>query len=183
MEQTIEQTIGNFFRERRELRQDREAILQVLRNNGYKNTTEESFFDDDVNFFGKPKKYQTRYEFTTPFIDEGNSRYALVPVHMTDEYFGDESEELILVDRAEKKQTVVASSGNRGVHYDGRCKLVPLAMNVTDGKKAIVSYKFILHSDLKNPIKVSEGIWQDYLFRHSENCVTEVDLSKMEEIK
>ncbi len=179
MEQTIEQRIGNFFRERREVKQDRESVLQVLRNAGYKNRMDTSLSEEDVNFFGRQKEYPVRYEFGTPFIDECSPNYALVPVHFVDTFSNNESEELVLVDRAKKKKMTIANAGLRGVHYEGRCKLVPLALSVKDGK-AIISYNHVLHADFKNPVKVSEGVFANYLFRHSENCVAEVDLNEME---
>jgi len=182
MEQTIEQRIGNFVRERRELREDREAIIQVLRNNGYENETYTTGFDEDINLFGKQKEHVLKHKFGKIFMDESFGRYALVPVHSVDRYHDIESEELVLVDMAEKKSMPVVSVGNRDIHYTGRCKLIPFAMDVKsskEGKKAIIAYKFILHADLKDPFKVGTDVFNDYLFRYSENCVTEADLTKM----
>lgn len=179
MEKTIEQKIGMLIRDRRERKEDEQKFIDVLRNKGYKDEEFESMFSDDLNIFGHPKKYQVRYSFGKPFICQGNERYALVPVHLDDGYNGDENDRLVLVDRKENKKLTVANAGNRGVHYSGRARFKPLAVLFRDGK-AIISYKFILHADLKDPIKVSESIWEDFLFWHSQNCITEVNLSKLE---
>lgn len=180
MTKTLIQRIGESLRDRREDERINEYVLGILRTNGYKDSEFEGQFSDDINIIGKPNKYSERYQFGTPFIDCSEARYAIVPVHHTNSYYGHEDESLVLVDRQTKKTATIAHSGDRRVHYNGRCKLKPLALEVTDDKKLILSYKYTLHADLKNPIKVDNSIWRKYLFRYSDFRIAQFDLTKLE---
>jgi len=176
---TLEQKIGLFFKDRRERKEDEKHFYEILREKGYKDSTTEGLFDNDIDILGRPKKYKITYKFGKIFPQE-LGRYALIPVSHKNEYSGWETEFLTLIDRREKKVTRVVNSGDRGVHYQGKCKLKPLALVVTDDGEAIVSYQFILNVDNKNPIVVREDIWKNHLFRFSENRIARV---KLEEIK
>ncbi len=180
---SLELKIGKFLRDRREKKHMDKNIINIVRNAGYKNSIYVSLFDDDVNVLGKPKRFSETCYIGKPFTDVSVGRYAIVPVHHEDQYSGHESERLVLVDLAKKTVMTIAHSGDRGVHYNGKCKFVPLAMNITDDKKAIISYKYVLHADLKNPIMVDDSIWEKYFFRKSEHCVVQADLAMMSEKK
>ncbi len=178
-QKTLEQKIGIFFRDRKEAKEIKENIFEIMRTKGYQNKVFEGVFTDDVTLFGNPKKYALSYSFGNPLM-EGS--YALVPVNYYNSYTGTESASLALVDRASKKVVEVANEGERGVHYNGKCKLKPKVMSIVDGK-AIISYEMVLNADLKNPIKVDNSIWEDYLFRHTEQRVMQFDLKKLEAAK
>lgn len=177
---TLAQRIGGFVKEVRERKQNEQRFIDVLREAGYKDSTFQTMDDKDLDIYGRHNQYKETFEFGVPFTNYSDGIYALVPVHHVDRYSGHESDKLVLVDSKNKRVLTVVHPGDRGVHYNGRCRIIPTAMNIVDNKRAIVSYKFVLHADLKDPIKVSESIWEDHLFRYTENCVTEVDLSKME---
>jgi len=177
---TLTQRIGEFIRDKREAKEERKAIFNILRNNGYENRVFEGEFTNDINIFGRPNKYKTEYTFGKPLIE---NQYALVPVNRSDKYFGHESASLALVDRAKKKVTKLVNAGDRRIHYNGKCKIKPTAMHVRDDGKLIFSYRIILHADLKNPLTVSNSIWEDYLFRHTEDEVAQVELKDLEELK
>jgi len=180
MSQTLTQKIGNFLNERREVRMEREELNEILRQNGYEDEVFESIDCEDVNVFGNPVKYKIKHKFGKPQImEEGLGRYALVPVKSKNEYREEEIETLVLVDRNKKQIREVVNRGSRGIHYQGRGKITPLALRIDDGE-ATISYRFSVTPGLTDDIRVStdHGVFQRYLFRDSETNIAKIRLEE-----
>lgn len=159
------------------LERERDELVDILFENGYTNELITSFNEEDRTIFGNPKKFHRGYKMGKVLTEEFD-QYTLVPIRFNDEYHNIESEGLLLVDKKEKRIHEVVNMGDRGIHYQGRGKITPLALRV-DGSEAMVAYDFTVTAGLTDDImvKTDSGVFADkYLFRHTDHNIAKVNL-------
>lgn len=172
--------IGEYLKGRRESKENISDIREILALNGVKGF-EQSWMNDE-DWKGKSKVYPVNVEIGKVF-PEGCTRFYLAPVNMHFTSDGDDYVSLYLIDARNKKIKVVANSGNRGVHYEGKVQFTPLAISEReeDGK-VIVAYEWNNHARVRDFFNYNFRYFYDVNKRDfgKEVRIAEIDIKDME---